>query len=244
MSIGGVCPQPAAWGGKRQRAPLPIVSCDYFQHSRVRGRHVPSKCRPYQTLCIRPIEMLFAVIPLALVGAKSLLVAQPLRALAASSALLAGLQAARGVFGFGVDAYSALLTAALSVLVTPLVFGALVLLGSPVTTHLLETALLALLLSTLVIQPLLTVHGFDADFWLDLVSFKLDPTELACSSWTALLGAWIGVIPLALDWDRPWQAYPITIVLGSYMGYAVGAVIGFLLEKVYAPPKPTRLKAE
>lgn len=188
--------------------------------------------------------MLFAVVPLVLLGVKSVLVQQPVRVLLLSGTLLNVLQLLRGVFGFHVDVYSAILTAVLSVLITPLIFAVLVLLGSPISTHLIETGLLALVLSTLTIQPLLTVHGFNSEFWFDLISMRLKPTELVCSSWFALLGAWLGVIPLALDWDRPWQAYPVTIVLGAYMGYVTGSVVGFLLEKVYTTPVKPRKRAK
>lgn len=31
---------------------------------------------------------------------------------------------------------------------------------------------------------------------------------------------------MALCRDRPWQAYPITILTGAYIGYAIGQLIG------------------
>lgn len=41
----------------------------------------------------------------------------------------------------------------------------------------------------------------------------------------AILGTWAGVIPLALDWDRPWQAYPLTPAFGMLVGYAIGGYV-------------------
>ncbi|CED82452.1 Ethanolamine-P-transferase GPI11/PIG-F, involved in glycosylphosphatidylinositol anchor biosynthesis [Phaffia rhodozyma] len=38
----------------------------------------------------------------------------------------------------------------------------------------------------------------------------------------ALLGAWLGVFPMALDWDRPFQAFPIPIVFGAILGFIAG----------------------
>lgn len=35
----------------------------------------------------------------------------------------------------------------------------------------------------------------------------------------ACVGAWAGAWPIPLDWDRPWQAWPITCVLGAVFGY-------------------------
>ena len=39
----------------------------------------------------------------------------------------------------------------------------------------------------------------------------------------AVLGAWLGAVPIPLDWDREWQKWPVTIVVGLYMGYALGS---------------------
>ena len=57
-----------------------------------------------------------------------------------------------------------------------------------------------------------------------------------------LMGAWIGAMPIPLDWcvpkskekihnadnarDRDWQKWPITIVTGAYIGWAMGKLAG------------------
>jgi len=33
------------------------------------------------------------------------------------------------------------------------------------------------------------------------------------------------VIPIGLDWDRPWQAYPLTPAAGASLGYMAGALL-------------------
>jgi len=38
-----------------------------------------------------------------------------------------------------------------------------------------------------------------------------------------LVGSWVGAIPLALDWDRPWQAWPLIPVYGAIVGHVVGS---------------------
>lgn len=40
------------------------------------------------------------------------------------------------------------------------------------------------------------------------------------------LGAWLGAIPIPLDWDREWQKWPVTIVAGMYAGAVMGGVLG------------------
>ena len=37
----------------------------------------------------------------------------------------------------------------------------------------------------------------------------------------AVVGAWFGAFPIPLDWDRPWQAWPITCVIGAVIGNAL-----------------------
>lgn len=34
----------------------------------------------------------------------------------------------------------------------------------------------------------------------------------------AVVGAWLGAIPIPLDWDREWQKWPVTILVGMYVG--------------------------
>jgi len=40
------------------------------------------------------------------------------------------------------------------------------------------------------------------------------------------IGAWFGAVPIPLDWDRDWQRWPITIVTGAYIGWAIGRSLG------------------
>jgi len=40
----------------------------------------------------------------------------------------------------------------------------------------------------------------------------------------AVLGAWLGAVPIPLDWDRDWQRWPVTVVVGMYAGATLGAL--------------------
>jgi phosphatidylinositol glycan class F len=42
----------------------------------------------------------------------------------------------------------------------------------------------------------------------------------------AMLGGWLGAVPIPLDWDREWQKWPVTVVTGVYLGYVAGRWIG------------------
>nr|VWO98584.1 BZIP domain-containing protein [Ganoderma boninense] len=51
-------------------------------------------------------------------------------------------------------------------------------------------------------------------------------------------GAWLGVIPIGLDWERPWQTWPLTPSFGAVAGFIVGSllalVVGAALELAQA----------
>jgi phosphatidylinositol glycan class F len=84
----------------------------------------------------------------------------------------------------------------------------------------------------------------------------------------ALIGAWFGVIPLALDWDRPWQVrqhyprlsltwiadhfilqtWPLPPVLTSIIGFIFGGLASFMhsiaVEAVEASKAAVTTQAE
>ncbi|RXH81614.1 hypothetical protein DVH24_035035 [Malus domestica] len=49
----------------------------------------------------------------------------------------------------------------------------------------------------------------------------------------AVIGAWFGAFPMPLDWERPWQEWPICVSYGAIVGYLVGIVasLGFMLVR-------------
>lgn len=46
----------------------------------------------------------------------------------------------------------------------------------------------------------------------------------------AVAGAWFGVWPVPLDWERWWQAWPIPCLVGSLLGYLVALSLLFILS--------------
>ena len=61
-------------------------------------------------------------------------------------------------------------------------------------------------------------------------------TELFYRGFGAILGAWLGAIPIPLDWDRSWQAWPITCSLGSLLGAVISNLLMLFVVKHQNPP--------
>ncbi|KAG6041756.1 hypothetical protein E4U41_002184 [Claviceps citrina] len=129
------------------------------------------------------------------------------------------------------DAMStAILALLLTAMVTPIVHIFFILFGAPFLTHLSHTLLCAAHFALLAVFPIFYTRGTDGQAWLAVVgaSAPLDETFGALAG--AVLGAWLGAVPIPLDWDRDWQKWPVTIVVGLYAGSLLGgSLAGSLL---------------
>uniref|UniRef100_K3WLC7 Uncharacterized protein n=1 Tax=Globisporangium ultimum (strain ATCC 200006 / CBS 805.95 / DAOM BR144) TaxID=431595 RepID=K3WLC7_GLOUD len=86
----------------------------------------------------------------------------------------------------------------------------IVLFGAPVNELVLHTYLLATLLASLTVLPVAMCLGLDLQEWIavliNLRARTLEDIYLASTAIGAVLGAYVGALPIPLDWDRPWQA--------------------------------------
>jgi phosphatidylinositol glycan class F len=121
---------------------------------------------------------------------------------------------------------TSLLSLILSGLVTPFLYICLVLFGAPFLTHGAHTLLCAAHLSVLALFPLFYVHGVDAASWAAVGGFSAPLDETFGGLVGALVGAWLGAVPIPLDWDRDWQKWPVTVLCGLYAGYLLGRELG------------------
>ncbi|TFY65876.1 hypothetical protein EVG20_g5210 [Dentipellis fragilis] len=145
--------------------------------------------------------------------------------------------------GKGKDLYNAwlfTLYAAVAIYVVVTLFGA------PLTTHLAQSFFLSLLLSILVFFTPAYALGLPSLVPLPLIRRDSKESLVLDNTWVRLfaelsprnpseralvypyigtfLGAWAGVIPIGLDWDRPWQAYPLTPAYGAVLGHVFGGL--------------------
>ncbi|KAK9450621.1 GPI biosynthesis protein family Pig-F-domain-containing protein [Limtongia smithiae] len=117
----------------------------------------------------------------------------------------------------------------LTALLTPLLHAILILFGAPVTVDILATYLLACHLGALSLFPLLCTTGsISLDVWTRILALQHPRSPTYAGAVGCVLGAWLGAVPIPLDWDREWQRWPVTIAVGAYAGSAIGRVAGAL----------------
>ncbi|KAK0735616.1 putative mitochondrial carrier protein [Apiosordaria backusii] len=105
----------------------------------------------------------------------------------------------------------AVLSLLITALVTPFIYVAMILFGAPLLTHGSHTLLCAAHLSLLGLFPLFYVHGVDASAWAAVGGFRAPLDETFGGLVGALVGAWLGAVPIPLDWDREWQRWPLPL---------------------------------
>ena len=137
-----------------------------------------------------------------------------------------------------------------------------ILFGAPYLNQRNETVTLAVVLATLSIMPFtLYVGPKGTMLYLFFENYELS-TKLQCgylqvmhyNAVGALVGAWVASVVVPLDWDRPWQAYPIPNVCGAIIGSAFGALYSMVAtiirsrkreeQRAKANEQPNELKTE
>ncbi|XP_057681266.1 phosphatidylinositol-glycan biosynthesis class F protein [Corythoichthys intestinalis] len=105
----------------------------------------------------------------------------------------------------------------------------LVLYGAPLIDSALETFSLAVLLSSLTTLRCLCMLGPNVQAWIRVFSrhgaMSVWDTCLQITVALTGLGTWFGAFAMPLDWNRPWQVWPISCSLGAMSGFLSGLVV-------------------
>lgn len=100
--------------------------------------------------------------------------------------------------------------------------------GAPLLTSTEETFHFAMLLTVLVCLPNCIFCGSNLNSWFSMFTSNSSSgleTVVYFTSVCSILGAWLGAVPIPLDWDRPWQEWPISCVIGAVSGYCLGLLM-------------------
>ncbi|CAM0949052.1 unnamed protein product [Alopecurus aequalis] len=127
-------------------------------------------------------------------------------------------------------------------------FGALVL-GAPAgIKYWTATIYWSLLMSLFTFVPAACVFGASRVGWQNALSYSTYWTSsdvvvymISAPCHGAVMGAWLGAWPMPLDWERPWQEWPICVTYGAVSGHLIGTVVSVILV---AQKRRVRVKAD
>ena len=115
----------------------------------------------------------------------------------------------------------------------------IVLFGAPAIEKATESAHLAMLMTVLGVMPALCT--LNTSNWSRVYIIYSPNPGIECYAFGATLGTGIGTllgaVPIPLDWDRPWQAWPISCAIGSIIGHIVGVCIATIHDTYSANKK-------
>ncbi|XP_073112834.1 uncharacterized protein [Elaeis guineensis] len=124
-------------------------------------------------------------------------------------------------------------------------FGAIVL-GAPVgIKYLTKTIYWSFLMSLFTFVPAACVFGKSRADWQHILAHS-KPMEvvdymISLPAHGAVIGAWLGAWPMPLDWERPWQEWPICVTYGSVAGYLVGMLASSVFILVLRRQDPVKV---
>ncbi len=85
--------------------------------------------------------------------------------------------------------------------------------------------LVCILLSSFVVVPLSMTSRRPTWYVHDLWSFS---PQLCC-----LGGAWLGAVPISLDWNVPWLRWPLPVALGGMIGHLLSCLVVWVVDLFY-----------
>lgn len=116
-----------------------------------------------------------------------------------------------------------------------------IILGASVLKNYEETLSLSLVLASLTILPLQMFLGTRYTM-IVLLTNKIELGKLIAEQYLdflitaaigAILGAWAASVVMPLDWDRPWQVYPIPNVVGAFGGHLLGCAFSIMKSVLF-----------
>ncbi|KAI5644385.1 GPI biosynthesis protein family pig-F domain-containing protein [Phthorimaea operculella] len=111
-------------------------------------------------------------------------------------------------------------------------FVGIILFGAPFFDGHEETLMLSTLLTLLTVFPLIAHSGVEtaAQLMFGVKSYGKDTIieMLVNNAVLAVCGAWLGAVVIPLDWNTPWQVWPIPCYLGAIGGYLLSNVLTVL----------------
>ncbi|KAJ0257127.1 Phosphatidylinositol-glycan biosynthesis class F-like protein [Hirschfeldia incana] len=107
-------------------------------------------------------------------------------------------------------------------------------LGAPIgAQYIPKTIHWSFLMSVFTFVPATAVLGASLTDW-HRVFASMKPSGnieymILVPAYGAVVGGWFGAWPMPLDWERPWQEWPICVCYGAIGGYILGQILSLCL---------------
>ncbi|OAA42263.1 phosphoethanolamine transferase PIGF [Metarhizium rileyi] len=113
---------------------------------------------------------------------------------------------------------TAILALLLTAISTPAVHALFVLFGAPFLGQVSHTLFCSAHFSLLAFFPVFYSRGVSGEALTAIAGASAPLDETFGGLVGAVVGAWLGAVPIPLDWDREWQKWPVTVLVGMYAG--------------------------
>jgi phosphatidylinositol glycan class F len=119
-------------------------------------------------------------------------------------------------------------------------YGVSVLMGAPILTDVIRTLLFSIYIVLIGFTPIIfhakgnlkEIYDFVCQNELCLIKSNSRKFFFMRNLiWGTIIGAWLGAIPIPLDWDRWWQQWPITCLVSSTIGAGLSIIISYLWKR-------------
>ncbi|CAF4386542.1 unnamed protein product [Adineta steineri] len=115
--------------------------------------------------------------------------------------------------------------------------GICILMGAPLLTDIIRTLLFSIYIVLIGFTPVIvSLKGnlndiynflFENEYYLT-ISKSNKNFFMKYLVWGTIIGAWLGALPIPLDWDRWWQRWPITCLISSTLGAGFSVIFTYL----------------
>ncbi|CAF1538991.1 unnamed protein product [Adineta ricciae] len=115
-----------------------------------------------------------------------------------------------------------------------LAYVVIVLMGAPFLTDIVRTLVLSTYIVLIGFTPIVVRYqGKVNDIYQLLMSKSNSNFLMRNLAWGTMFGAWLGAIPIPLDWDRWWQRWPITCLVSSTMGAGLSVILSYVWLRMH-----------
>ena len=116
------------------------------------------------------------------------------------------------------------------------IYSTFVAFGAVIFENITETLVLSFYVSVVTVLPCTLSFRLNYRYFISkLLLFELysmEELDLVIQVYSVSICIWLSAFPILLDWDRPWQRWPIPCLVGTWIGYSLSKIISLILHSI------------